>query len=126
MARKSTRKTFEKYVPFTGRMVMLGFGSIGQGVLPLILRHIAIKPSQITIIAGCAHRHRDTVVTSNALMHSSNSNFERFFHRKRVRRHFLLRPGKSRHRDLNHAASHSRTMIHNEDRLCACVRCYTR
>jgi len=51
MARKSTRKTFEKYVPFTGRMVMLGFGSIGQGVLPLILRHIAIKPSQITIIA---------------------------------------------------------------------------
>jgi hypothetical protein len=51
MARKSMKKPFEKYVPFTGRMVMLGFGSIGQGVLPLILRHIAIKPSQITIIA---------------------------------------------------------------------------
>ncbi|CAN5296617.1 homospermidine synthase [soil metagenome] len=51
MARKSTKKTFEKYVPFTGRMVMVGFGSIGQGVLPLIFRHIAIKPSQITIIA---------------------------------------------------------------------------
>ena len=25
---------------FRGRLVMLGFGSIGQGVLPLILRHI--------------------------------------------------------------------------------------
>ena len=32
-------------------MVMIGFGSIGQGVLPLILRHIGIKPEQITIIS---------------------------------------------------------------------------
>ena len=40
-----------KYLDFEGRMVMIGFGSIGQGVLPLILRHIGIKPSQITIIA---------------------------------------------------------------------------
>ena len=29
-----------KHVAFDGRLVMLGFGSIGQGVLPLILRHI--------------------------------------------------------------------------------------
>ena len=27
---------------FPGRLVMVGFGSIGQGVLPLILRHIAV------------------------------------------------------------------------------------
>jgi homospermidine synthase len=40
-----------KYLDFKGRMLMIGFGSIGQGVLPLILRHIDIKPSQITIIA---------------------------------------------------------------------------
>jgi homospermidine synthase len=40
-----------KHIDFKGRMVMIGFGSIGQGVLPLILRHIGIKPSQITIIA---------------------------------------------------------------------------
>ena len=30
---------------------MIGFGSIGQGVLPLIFRHIDIKPEQITIIS---------------------------------------------------------------------------
>ena len=41
-----------KYVGFKGRMVMIGFGSIGQGVLPLILRHIDIKPSQITIVTA--------------------------------------------------------------------------
>ena len=52
MAKKIARKpSSKKYVDFKGRMVMLGFGSIGQGVLPLIFRHIGIKPSQITIIA---------------------------------------------------------------------------
>ncbi len=50
MAKKTARRA-GKYVSFKGRMVMVGFGSIGQGVLPLILRHIGIKPSQITIIA---------------------------------------------------------------------------
>jgi len=29
---------------------MLGFGSIGQGVLPLIFRHLEIKPDQVTIV----------------------------------------------------------------------------
>ena len=35
-----------------GPLVMIGFGSIGQGVLPLILRHIGMKPSQITVISA--------------------------------------------------------------------------
>ncbi|HQT76866.1 MAG: homospermidine synthase [Rhodospirillales bacterium 20-64-7] len=43
-----------KHVAFRGRLVMLGFGSIGQGVLPLILRHIDIDPGQITILSGDA------------------------------------------------------------------------
>ncbi|HWY73787.1 MAG TPA: saccharopine dehydrogenase NADP-binding domain-containing protein, partial [Burkholderiaceae bacterium] len=33
---------------------MLGFGSIGKGVLPLILRHIGIQPEQIRIVTGDA------------------------------------------------------------------------
>src|ERR1700744_967012 len=39
-----------KHVAFSGRLVMVGCGSIGQGVLPLILRHIDVAPSQITIV----------------------------------------------------------------------------
>lgn len=35
-----------------GRLVIIGFGSIGQGVLPLILRHVDIKPERITIVTG--------------------------------------------------------------------------
>jgi homospermidine synthase len=40
------------YIDFPGRLVMVGFGSIGQGVLPLILRHIGIKAERIIIVTA--------------------------------------------------------------------------
>jgi homospermidine synthase len=40
------------YVDFHGRLVIVGFGSIGQGALPLILRHIGIAPERITIVTA--------------------------------------------------------------------------
>src|SRR6186713_369388 len=40
------------YFNFPGRLVMVGFGSIGQGVLPLILRHIALPADRITIVTA--------------------------------------------------------------------------
>ncbi|MGO9802533.1 MAG: homospermidine synthase [Steroidobacteraceae bacterium] len=40
------------YVEFPGRILFVGFGSIGQGVLPLILRHIGIAPERITIVTA--------------------------------------------------------------------------
>jgi homospermidine synthase len=42
----------EVHVKFAGRIVMVGFGSIGQGVLPLILRHIGTSSDRITIITA--------------------------------------------------------------------------
>jgi homospermidine synthase len=39
-------------VTFTGRIVIVGFGSIGQGVLPLILRHVGTPPERITIVTA--------------------------------------------------------------------------
>ena len=41
-----------KHFVFSGRLVMLGFGSIGQGVLPLILRHIEMPRERITIVSA--------------------------------------------------------------------------
>lgn len=35
-----------------GRLVMLGCGSIGQAVLPLILRHVGVSPDRITIVTA--------------------------------------------------------------------------
>jgi len=43
---------YVKHASFQGRMVMVGCGSIGQGVLPLILRHIDLSPDQITIVTA--------------------------------------------------------------------------
>jgi homospermidine synthase len=37
---------------FPGRMVFVGFGAIGQGVLPLILRHIGCPAERITIVTA--------------------------------------------------------------------------
>src|SRR5689334_19382323 len=52
MAKKSKKKGHKKHVSFTGRMVMIGFGSIGHGVLPLLFRHIDMQPEQLTIISA--------------------------------------------------------------------------
>jgi homospermidine synthase len=37
---------------FPGRIVFVGFGAIGQGVLPLILRHIGCPAERITIVTA--------------------------------------------------------------------------
>ena len=41
-----------KHAAFDGRLVMLGFGSIGQGVLPLILKHIDMPKERIAIVTS--------------------------------------------------------------------------
>ena len=52
-----------KYGTIQANLVMLGFGSIGQAVLPLLLRHLELTTNQISIIAAdgdgaeAAHKH---------------------------------------------------------------------
>lgn len=46
-----------KHCAFAGRLVMVGFGSIGQGVLPLILRHIDMPRDRITIVTAEERGH---------------------------------------------------------------------
>lgn len=41
----------EKY-EFNGYILIVGFGSIGQGILPLILRHFTVSPERITIVTA--------------------------------------------------------------------------
>ena len=42
----------KKHAVFRGRLVIIGFGSIGQGVLPLLLRHLEIDPARIAILTA--------------------------------------------------------------------------
>jgi len=45
-----------KHAEFGGRIVMLGFGSVGQAILPLLFRHIALRPEQVRIISRSPDR----------------------------------------------------------------------
>ncbi len=42
----------KKHVAYKGRLVILGFGSIGQGVLPLILRHVDMPRENIVVVTA--------------------------------------------------------------------------
>jgi homospermidine synthase len=39
-----------RHATFNGQLVMLGFGSIGQGVLPLLSRVLGVKPGRVKIV----------------------------------------------------------------------------
>ncbi|WED42559.1 homospermidine synthase [Legionella cardiaca] len=41
---------YNKHSFFSKKIVMIGFGSVGQAVLPLLFRHIKLEPSQIIIL----------------------------------------------------------------------------
>lgn len=43
-----------KHVRLPGKLLMVGFGCIGQAVLPLLLRHLEVRPDQIAIVAASA------------------------------------------------------------------------
>ncbi|AVM73304.1 homospermidine synthase [Magnetospirillum gryphiswaldense] len=44
-------------VSFDGRVVIIGFGSLGPGVLPLLLRHFNLDASRVTIITAEERGH---------------------------------------------------------------------
>lgn len=39
-----------KLARLTGRLLMIGYGSVGQAMLPMVLRHIDIDPRKITVL----------------------------------------------------------------------------
>ncbi|MEN9904422.1 MAG: hypothetical protein RLZZ555_987 [Pseudomonadota bacterium] len=41
-----------KLARLQGRLLMVGFGSVGQAVLPLLLRHLELQPGQVSIISA--------------------------------------------------------------------------
>ncbi|HSB22167.1 MAG TPA: saccharopine dehydrogenase C-terminal domain-containing protein [Burkholderiaceae bacterium] len=45
-------RSYVKHARFDGRLLMVGCGSVGQAMLPLLLRHLEIGPAQISVIAA--------------------------------------------------------------------------
>ena len=52
MKGKSSAVPSTKHAKLPGKLVIVGFGSVGQGVLPLLLRHLKVKRSDILIITS--------------------------------------------------------------------------
>lgn len=50
---------YAKHAAVSGRIVMIGCGSIGQGVLPLILRHLDVSNEDITIVTADERGHEE-------------------------------------------------------------------
>lgn len=40
------------YATLPGRLIIIGFGSIARGVIPLLLKHLLLQPHQVTIISA--------------------------------------------------------------------------
>ena len=47
----ATATRYPRYGHLAGPVVMIGFGSIGRGTLPLILRHFDVDPADIVVVA---------------------------------------------------------------------------
>jgi homospermidine synthase len=86
------KKQDARQVSFSGRLVILGFGSIGQGILPLLPRELGVKPNRIRIVkatedeTGIAARY-GAEVTAIAL---NEGNFEAVLEPLLGRGDFLL------------------------------------
>jgi homospermidine synthase len=64
-------KQGRRHTTFGGRVVMLGFGSIGQAMLPLLARELGVKPDRIRIVktspdrTGIAAEHGVEVIATS-------------------------------------------------------------
>ena len=48
---RDSKYTKHVKLPAGQRLIVLGFGAIGQGVLPLLFRHVDMKPEQVLVAA---------------------------------------------------------------------------
>jgi homospermidine synthase len=83
---------FPVHVTFSGRLVMVGFGSIGQGVLPLILRHVGITADRISIVTADDAGQREAVEFGVKFVNKplTRENFEQVLRPLLKRGDFLL------------------------------------
>ena len=73
-------------VEFSGRIVMVGCGSIGQTTLPLLRRHVALGPDKLVVISadeggrGVAQEHGASFVHTHLKPRNYRRNLARHVH----------------------------------------------
>ncbi|AKJ28931.1 homospermidine synthase [Caldimonas brevitalea] len=65
-----------KEAVFNGNILLVGFGSIGQAVLPLLLRHFALDPARVQVVTadgtGANNARRHGVAVTNTCLDPGN------------------------------------------------------
>lgn len=56
--------SYSVHATHTGPIILVGYGSIGHGLLPLLLRHIAFTPTNLSIIDPALHDEKDTLAAA--------------------------------------------------------------
>lgn len=81
-----------KTVEFAGRLVILGFGSVGQGTLPLLLKHLRMPRERISIVAAddSGMDEARSYGIAFAVHPLDQNNYARFLSSKLSRGDFLL------------------------------------
>jgi len=70
-AMTKTATAWPVHARFDGPIVMIGFGSIGRGTLPLIERHIGFDRSKFVVIAPDDERRSPRTITATCSRRSS-------------------------------------------------------
>ena len=50
------KSKYEKYAQFDGKILIIGYGSVGQAILPVILRHLVVDSKNVTVLERDNHR----------------------------------------------------------------------
>ena len=53
---KLSNKKYKKHVVFNGRILILGYGSVGQAILPVIIKHIGLDLNKIIVLEKDNHK----------------------------------------------------------------------
>lgn len=47
---KKTNRKYQKHAVFNGNILILGYGSVGQAIIPVLLKHIGVDTKKITVL----------------------------------------------------------------------------
>lgn len=81
--KESTGEKYKKYADFNNRILVLGYGSVGQAIVPLLLRHLNVKQENITILEKDDHqelfdkRHGNTKIKYIKNVNIVRSNYQK-------------------------------------------------
>ncbi|MDX1838784.1 homospermidine synthase [Legionella taurinensis] len=83
---------YKKYRKVAGKIVILGFGSIGQALFPLLARHLVLQPQQVRVVSKLAEEETiaQELGVNFRLLEVTRENYKSFFDEELSSGDFLI------------------------------------